>query len=61
MTVAISVDLPLQEAWALAEFLKRSGFSDFRTKAATDEEAYRMQDGAETIRKALAEAGVAPR
>lgn len=46
---------------ALAQFLKRAGFSDFRSCAVDDAEAYAMRDAAEKIRRALADAGFAPR
>lgn len=48
-------------AHALAEFLKRAGYSDYRALAACDEEAYDMQAAAEKVRAALAELGCAPR
>lgn len=49
------------EAWNLAQFLKRVGFSDFRTNAQDDDEAYAMRDAADRVRVALAEVGYAPR
>ena len=58
---AIYVELPDNEAWALAEFLKRVGIDDYRALAASREEAYGMQDAGEKVRAALAEQGIAPR
>ena len=55
------IELPENEAWALAEFLKRAGYSHYRQLAASDDEAYAMQDAAEKMRAAFAEKGVAPR
>lgn len=49
------------EADALAEFLKRVGFSDFRSLAKSDDEAYLMQSAAAKVAKELAEAGFNPR
>lgn len=59
--VQISCFLSDAEAWNLAQFLKRVGFSDFRTNAQDDAEAYAMRDAADRVRVALAEAGYAPR
>lgn len=50
-----------QEAWDLAQFLKRVGYSDFRGNAVDDEEAYRMLAAAEKVRKNLVAIGYAPR
>jgi hypothetical protein len=57
----IQVELPENEAWALAEFLKRASFSDYRALAASEDEAYAMFDAAEKVRRALAERGIEPR
>ena len=57
----IQVELNAGQAWALAQFLKRVGYSDYRNLAVDADEAYVMVDAGELIRKALAESGVAPR
>ncbi|RJF91951.1 DUF7706 family protein [Noviherbaspirillum saxi] len=57
----IEVNLPDELAWALAEFLKRAGYSDYRQLAVSEQEAYDMQDAGEKVRAALAERGIAPR
>ena len=57
----LSVSLSEQEAWDLAQFLKRTGFADFRSQAADDEEGYRMQAVAEMIRRNLEVHGINPR
>lgn len=49
------------EAMAFAEFLKRAGFCDYRSLASNEQEAYDMRYAGEKIRKALADAGYAPR
>jgi len=59
--VHLSCMLTDSEAWNLAQFLKRVGFSDFRTNAQDDDEAYAMRDAADRVRSALSEAGYAPR
>jgi hypothetical protein len=60
-TVTLTVDLTDAQAWNLAQFLKRAGFSDFRSNAQDDEEAYAMLYAAERVRAALADIGYAPR
>lgn len=59
--VQITTRLTLQEAWDLAQFLKRSQAHTFRALARSDEEAQRMQDAADRVVQALGEAGFAPR
>ena len=59
--VKITAELTDAEAMAFAQFLKRSSWSDYRTNAIDDTEAYRMIDAGGKIREALAEAGYAPR
>lgn len=49
------------EAWNLAQFFKRAGFSDFRTKAQDNDEAYSMRDAVDKLAVALKDAGYAPR
>jgi len=59
--MTIRMDLTDEQARALAEFLKRAGYSDYRPLAADEQEAYAMQDAGEKMRAALAEQGYAPR
>jgi hypothetical protein len=60
-SVKISAELEIAEAEALSQFLKRIGFSEFRSLSVSDEEAYEAQAGAEKIKKALNEIGFDPR
>ncbi|CUI07896.1 hypothetical protein BN2497_10577 [Janthinobacterium sp. CG23_2] len=60
MTI-IEVELPDDLAMALAQFLKRVGYSDYLSLAIDKQEAYEMVDAGETMRKALADKGFAPR
>lgn len=60
-TVEITVILTGEQAWDLAQHLKRAGFNDYRRNAVSDEEAYRMLEAGEIVRRALAEEGYAPR
>jgi cytochrome c len=59
--ICLRVPLSEQEAWDLAQFLKRTGFADFRSQAADDQEAYRMQAVAEKLKINLAVIGYEPR
>ena len=59
--IEIQVVLTDEQAWEFAQFLKRVCFSDYRSHAMSDEEAYQMVNAGERIRGALAEAGYAPR
>jgi dissimilatory sulfite reductase (desulfoviridin) alpha/beta subunit len=60
-TLLIAVELSEIQAEALAQFVKRVGFSEFRQNAVDDAEAYTMRDAVDRVRKALGEAGYAPR
>jgi hypothetical protein len=60
-TIRITADLTDAEALALAQFLKRVGFNDYRELAVDRDEAYTMIDAGEKVRQALAEQGYAPR
>jgi hypothetical protein len=60
-TVTITALLTENEALALAQFMKRVGFSECRQNAVDDSEAYLMRDGCDRVRKALAEVGYNPR
>ncbi|CUI02847.1 hypothetical protein BN2497_11625 [Janthinobacterium sp. CG23_2] len=57
----INVELPDDLAWALAQFLKRVGYNDYRALAVDEQEAYEMVDAGEKVRAALADQGIAPR
>lgn len=59
--VTVSMDLTDSQAWALAQFVKRVGWQEFRTCAVDDNEAYEIRSGVDALQKALANAGYAPR
>ena len=59
--IEIQVALTDEQAWEFAQFLKRVCFSDYRSHATSDAEAYQMVNAGERIRHALAERGYAPR
>jgi hypothetical protein len=59
--VRVVLELSEAQAFAFAQFLKRSTFEDYRARSASAQEAYAMIAACEAIRQALAEAGYAPR
>ena len=59
--IKINVVLSEPEALALAQFIKRTGFTDYREKAVSETEAYVMQNAGEMVGRALAELGIKPR
>ena len=59
--ICLMVSLSEQEAWDLAQFLKRTGFADFRSNAVDDEEAYRIMAVAEKLKSNLAAVSYVPR
>ncbi|MEE9356619.1 MAG: hypothetical protein V3U75_13600 [Methylococcaceae bacterium] len=57
----ITFEIPKDQAFALAQFLKRSGFKECETNAENETEAYQMVYGLNKVREALALAGYSPR
>lgn len=49
------------QALALAQFVKRVTWSEIRSCAVDDSEAYEIRDAIEELQRSLAEAGFAPR
>jgi hypothetical protein len=59
--VQVQLLLSDEQAWALAQLLKRLGYADCRGLAQTNDEAWLMMVAAERVRQALAKVGYAPR
>lgn len=61
--VCLTVELTTREAHEYSQFLKRVGFSDYKSLCEpwNDDGPYRMIDAGEKIRDALAKAGYSPR
>lgn len=57
----ITVELPIDQAEALAQFVKRVSWSAMRACAVDDKEAYEIRAAFSALAKGLAEAGYAPR
>jgi dissimilatory sulfite reductase (desulfoviridin) alpha/beta subunit len=60
-TVTVTLELSDAHAWALAQFVKRVGWQEFRSNAADDDEAHAIRDAVDLLQKALKESGYAPR
>ena len=59
--ITLHVELSGEHAWALAQLLKRIGWSDCRSLAEDEQQTALMIQATERVRAALAEAGCAPR
>ncbi len=59
--VIVRLELSTSEAEALAQFVKRVGWSEMRSNASSEDEAYCIRAGVDIVAKALAEKGYAPR
>jgi hypothetical protein len=57
---SLEIELTDEQAYALAQYLKRVQFDDFRRRAIDEDDAYVMQDAASEVCKALADAGYDP-
>jgi hypothetical protein len=60
-TQLFDLELTNAQAWALAEFLKRTGYTDIREKAVDDSEADDMQSALGELQKTLVRYGYNPR
>jgi len=54
-------ELTEAETWALAQFVKRVGWTEFRGNAVDEAEAYQIRSAVDKLQRALAGAGIAPR
>ena len=59
--VVVHVELNAEQAWALAQLVKRIGWADCRSLAEDEEQTRLMIEACERVRAALAQAGYAPR
>lgn len=57
----LNIELSESEAMALAQFVKRAGWHEFRGCAVDDEEAYLIRDAISKTQDALSEIGYSPR
>lgn len=60
-TLTLELNINEQTAMALAQFVKRVGWQEFRQNAVNDDEAYLIGDGVAALQRALSQAGFAPR
>ena len=59
--MVVELELSEDEAWALAEFVKRVTWSEMRACAVDDDEAYIIRSAVLAVGEALASQGIAPR
>lgn len=59
--IKLSLELNQAQAWALAQFVKRVSWQEFRANAVDNDEAYLIRDGIVRLQGALATSGYAPR
>lgn len=59
--VTVAVELDAEQAWALAQLVKRIGWADCRSLAEDEEQTRLMIAATQRVRAALAAAGFAPR
>lgn len=59
--ISINLVLNQDDAEALAQFAKRSYYSDYREKASSDEQAAAISNGMYRLEQALKQAGFDPR
>lgn len=57
----VTIELPADQAEALAQFVKRVGWAEMRACAADDKEAYDIRAALSALAQGLAGAGYAPR
>ena len=59
--IEVWMELEPAQALALAQFVKRVGWSEIRQNAVDDNEAYAMREALGFLDKALGDSGYAPR
>lgn len=59
--VVITTTMSPEQTEALAQFVKRVGWSEWRQNAVNDEEAYLIKSAFDVLQKALSKAGFSPR
>ncbi len=57
----VLTDITEAQTMALAQFVKRVGWTDIRQNAVDDDEAYQMRDAIVALQKALDFVGYSPR
>lgn len=59
--LAVEIEASEDELWALAQFVKRVGWSEFISNAVDKDEAYEIRAGVDALQRGLARVGYAPR
>jgi hypothetical protein len=61
ITFHLTLHVDEDDLWALAQFIKRAGWQEYRQNATDDSEAHRIRAGVDALQRALAEEGYDPR
>lgn len=61
MPAQIFLEIEPEKAWALAQLIKRVGWSEIRANAVNDDEAHCMKEAIGELQKALGDVGFLPR
>jgi hypothetical protein len=61
IAIVMNIELTDPQALALAQFVKRVGWTEIRANAANADEAYLIRDAVDVLRRELAAHGYAPR
>ncbi|WP_258187638.1 DUF7706 family protein [Klebsiella pneumoniae] len=59
--VTLTLELDKNVAWALAQFCKRTTHQDCVDRSPSENEAYLMMDGVNSVMRGLSESGINPR
>ena len=60
-TMNLTLELTDDQAYALAQFVKRCGWTEWRQNAVDDDEAYLIRDAFDQLARALRDGGYSPR
>ena len=60
-TMTLTIELTDDQAYALAQFVKRCGWTEWRQNAVDDAEAYLIRDAFDQLARALRDGGYSPR
>ena len=60
-SVTVTLHIEPEKAYALAQLVKRIGWSEIRSNAVDDVEASDMRDAVVALQRSLSDAGISPR
>jgi hypothetical protein len=59
--IKVDIEVTIEQAKALAQFVKRIGFTEFKANAVDEKEAYLIRDGVSQLQNSLSRNGFSPR